>query len=292
MCNAFERLSRRHQSGLGAAGAARARAVSRRHLALFISAKLELSRVNLSDEFRDGPPFTAVNNKNINVVRRMIGTEKHVTYHKNRASLGIGKTQIQLILHKHLGMKKLCSRWIPQNLPEFPALAAPRISLMDSADVAHNCQRCRRAGASGGGRVDFSRITKITLSVCAGRGRGYRGGTRGAGASGEIKARVDARGRLSLDANNKRPNAPHQCHTSGKIKAVPSGGAFDQRRAFDESPPQPPLALALKTLDSSLVFSREARQDTRVYYTRERTLNRHIITGCRGARAPPERGKL
>ncbi|GBP55371.1 hypothetical protein EVAR_31891_1 [Eumeta japonica] len=32
--------------------------------------------------------------------------------------LGIDTSQIKLKLHKHLGMKKLCSRWIPHNLTE------------------------------------------------------------------------------------------------------------------------------------------------------------------------------
>ncbi|GBP93395.1 hypothetical protein EVAR_67344_1 [Eumeta japonica] len=43
----------------------------------------------LSDEFRDGRPSTAVTNKNIDTVRRMIETDRHPTYHEIRASLGI-----------------------------------------------------------------------------------------------------------------------------------------------------------------------------------------------------------
>ncbi|GBP81089.1 Histone-lysine N-methyltransferase SETMAR [Eumeta japonica] len=81
-------------------------------------AEFKRGRVNLSDEFRDGRPSTAENNKNIDVVRRMIETDRHVTNHEIRASLAIGMSQIQLILHKHLGMKNLCSQWIPHNLTE------------------------------------------------------------------------------------------------------------------------------------------------------------------------------
>ncbi|GBP51277.1 hypothetical protein EVAR_48370_1 [Eumeta japonica] len=44
---------------------------------------------NLSDEFRDGRPSTAVNNKNIDAMRRMIKTNRHVTHHEIRASLGV-----------------------------------------------------------------------------------------------------------------------------------------------------------------------------------------------------------
>ncbi|GBP62737.1 hypothetical protein EVAR_56255_1 [Eumeta japonica] len=59
----------------------------------------------------------AVNNKNIDSERRMI-EDSHVTSHEIRTSLGIGMSQIQLILHRHLGTKKLCSRWIPHKLIE------------------------------------------------------------------------------------------------------------------------------------------------------------------------------
>ncbi|GBP21969.1 hypothetical protein EVAR_7186_1 [Eumeta japonica] len=59
-----------------------------------------------------------VNNKNIDAVHRMIETDRHVTYHEIRESLGMGMSEIQSILQKHLGMKNLCSRWIPHNLTE------------------------------------------------------------------------------------------------------------------------------------------------------------------------------
>ncbi|GBP45960.1 hypothetical protein EVAR_41262_1 [Eumeta japonica] len=39
------------------------------------------------DEFRDGRPSTAVNNKNIDAVRRMIETDMYVTYHAIQAAL-------------------------------------------------------------------------------------------------------------------------------------------------------------------------------------------------------------
>ncbi|GBP13995.1 hypothetical protein EVAR_102687_1 [Eumeta japonica] len=48
------------------------------------------SHVNLSDEFRDGHSSTAVNNKNIDAVHRMIETDMHMTCHEIGASWGIG----------------------------------------------------------------------------------------------------------------------------------------------------------------------------------------------------------
>ncbi|GBP49077.1 hypothetical protein EVAR_81638_1 [Eumeta japonica] len=70
------------------------------------------------NEFRDDRPSTAVNNKNFDIVACVIETDRHVTYHEIRASLGMDTSQIHAILHKHLGTKKLHSRWIPHNSTE------------------------------------------------------------------------------------------------------------------------------------------------------------------------------
>ncbi|GBP07608.1 hypothetical protein EVAR_2741_1 [Eumeta japonica] len=44
-------------------------------------------RVNRGDELPHSRPSTAVNNKNIDVVHRMIETDKHLSYHEIQASL-------------------------------------------------------------------------------------------------------------------------------------------------------------------------------------------------------------
>ncbi|GBP75963.1 hypothetical protein EVAR_54616_1 [Eumeta japonica] len=80
------------------------------------SSQFKQGRINLSNKFYDGRSSTVVNNENIDTVRRMIETDQYVTYREIRASLGIGMSQLQLILYKYLDMKKLCSRWIPHNL--------------------------------------------------------------------------------------------------------------------------------------------------------------------------------
>ncbi|GBP61046.1 hypothetical protein EVAR_51178_1 [Eumeta japonica] len=58
-------------------------------------------RVNISNKFRDGRPSTAVNNKSIDAVRRMIETHRDVTYHKNRASLGTGTGHVATVALKN-----------------------------------------------------------------------------------------------------------------------------------------------------------------------------------------------
>ncbi|GBP40698.1 hypothetical protein EVAR_36434_1 [Eumeta japonica] len=55
---------------------------------------------------------------NISAVRRMIETDKRVTYQQSQTNLGIRMSQLHKILHEHLPVRKLCTRWIPHNLSE------------------------------------------------------------------------------------------------------------------------------------------------------------------------------
>ena len=72
----------------------------------------------LCDEFREGRPSTSVVATNVDAVREMIERDRHMTYHEIQASLGIDMKAIHTILHDHLSVRKLCSRWIPHNLTE------------------------------------------------------------------------------------------------------------------------------------------------------------------------------
>lgn len=73
-------------------------------------------RISLKDEFREGRPKSAVTPENIDAVRKLILHDRHMTYREIETCLGISNTSIHTILHKHLAVKKICSRWIPHNL--------------------------------------------------------------------------------------------------------------------------------------------------------------------------------
>lgn len=73
-------------------------------------------RCSLGDEVKDGRPKSIVVPENIDAVCEAIKQDRHVTYREIEASLGISMTSINKILHEHLSVKKLCSRWIPHNL--------------------------------------------------------------------------------------------------------------------------------------------------------------------------------
>jgi [histone H3]-lysine36 N-dimethyltransferase SETMAR len=70
----------------------------------------------LTDEFREGRPKSAVLPETIDAVRVMIMEDRHITYREIESSLDISMTSINKILHDHLAVKKICSRWIPHNL--------------------------------------------------------------------------------------------------------------------------------------------------------------------------------
>ena len=49
-------------------------------------------------------------------MRQLILPDRHVTYREIETTLGISGTSKYSILHEHLTVKILCSRWIPYNL--------------------------------------------------------------------------------------------------------------------------------------------------------------------------------
>ncbi|KYQ48359.1 Histone-lysine N-methyltransferase SETMAR [Trachymyrmex zeteki] len=73
-------------------------------------------RRSLTDESREGRPKSVVVSENIDAVQKLIMQDRHVIYCEIETTLGISSTSIYKILHDHLAVKKVCSRWIPHNL--------------------------------------------------------------------------------------------------------------------------------------------------------------------------------
>ena len=71
-------------------------------------------RSSLQDEFREDRPKSVVVPETINAV--LILQDRHVTYREIETTLGISGTSLHSILHEHLTVKKICSRWITHNL--------------------------------------------------------------------------------------------------------------------------------------------------------------------------------
>ena len=78
---------------------------------MFIDSMMNSTEV-VVHALRGGGPPSVVVPETINAARQLILQDRHVTYRQIAATLGISGTNIHSILHEHLIVKKICSRWI------------------------------------------------------------------------------------------------------------------------------------------------------------------------------------
>lgn len=71
---------------------------------------------DLKDFDRPGRPITAVTPSNISAVQRLIQEDIHISYDRIVAQLSLSKGSIHEIIHGHLKLKKITSRWVPYAL--------------------------------------------------------------------------------------------------------------------------------------------------------------------------------
>ena len=79
--------------------------------------EFDRGRMSLEDEAHIAPPVTAVTPENIDAVRQLIREDSRITYDDIQASLAIGRSQVQNILHEHLGLTKRCVYIYTENKP-------------------------------------------------------------------------------------------------------------------------------------------------------------------------------
>lgn len=78
-------------------------------------AEFKRGRASANVECRECRPRAACcSSKYIDVMRKMIETDPHVTYRNIRTTICIDMKQIHEILHTHLAVKKIGGRWIPK----------------------------------------------------------------------------------------------------------------------------------------------------------------------------------
>jgi histone-lysine N-methyltransferase SETMAR len=73
-------------------------------------------RLSLEDSTRSGRPCDVTTPEMVLRVRKMVEEDRHVTYSEIQQTLNIGSATVNTILHDHLGLRKLTSRWIPHLL--------------------------------------------------------------------------------------------------------------------------------------------------------------------------------
>lgn len=73
-------------------------------------------RMDIEDKPRSGCPVTQSTTENINLVRDIIEDDPHSTYDDIEGETLLSRGTIEIIIHEHLKMKKVASRWVPHNL--------------------------------------------------------------------------------------------------------------------------------------------------------------------------------
>ena len=94
-------------------------------------------RSSLHYEFREGRPKSFVVPEAIDAVRQLILQHRHWTYREIEATFGIIGTSLHSILHEHLTVKIICSRWIPHNL----SIGQKKAYVDWSKEILQKCDR-------------------------------------------------------------------------------------------------------------------------------------------------------
>ena len=63
-----------------------------------------------------GRPSTITADENIEAVERIVIRDRQISIHRLAEELAIPKTTIHEIMNNHMGMKKVCTRWVPKLL--------------------------------------------------------------------------------------------------------------------------------------------------------------------------------
>ena len=66
------------------------------------------------DAPRMGRPSTITANENIEAVERIVMRDQQISIRRLAEELAIPKTTIHEIMNNHMGMKKVCTRWVPK----------------------------------------------------------------------------------------------------------------------------------------------------------------------------------
>jgi histone-lysine N-methyltransferase SETMAR len=86
-------------------------------------------RLSLEDDHRSGRPNEAVTPDTIKKVEELVMSDRRFKCQKLADKVGISKTSVLKILHQHLGMSKISSRWVPRMLT--PEMKKNRLECSD-----------------------------------------------------------------------------------------------------------------------------------------------------------------
>lgn len=109
------------------------------------AALFEHGRTSIEDDPRPGRPVEATSEENCKAVEDLVMSDRRLHVIEIATSIGISYGSVEAILHEHLGMSKVCARWVPRNLTAAQKLTRRNISheLLEqyNADPADFCAR-------------------------------------------------------------------------------------------------------------------------------------------------------
>jgi len=92
-----------------------------------LSKQFREGRMELEDEPRSGRPVSKTNKENIELVRSIIEADPHSTYDDIEAETELSRGTIENIIHDHLKLRKVTSRWVPHQLTSYQKQERVRI---------------------------------------------------------------------------------------------------------------------------------------------------------------------
>ena len=72
--------------------------------------------MEIEEKPRSGRPVSKINKENIDLVRELIEEDPHVTYDELEGETELSRGSIFNIIHDHLKLRKITSRWVPRDL--------------------------------------------------------------------------------------------------------------------------------------------------------------------------------
>ena len=73
-------------------------------------------RKDIEDEPRPGRPIVSTTPENIETVRSIINDDPYITFDRLEEETDLSRFTLHTIIHEHLGLRKITSRWVPHKL--------------------------------------------------------------------------------------------------------------------------------------------------------------------------------